>query len=119
MKIDLIYFNENGKFKYEGVFELPEGRELFEIRDLIRALRKQRRLPGLESGYWDGYIFANGDEAYPFLIFPDELSSRAKRVAEAFSELANTCPYLSWDCEHSKNTSKGECSPGTCPLLLE
>jgi hypothetical protein len=117
IKLTLHYFSLNGKFKYEGVLELPEGRELFEVGNLISALRRQRRLPGIQSGYWDGYIYANGEDAYPFLVAPDKETRLTNNVKTAFTELESECPYRTGTiCENQFNRA-ASCHVQYCPLL--
>jgi hypothetical protein len=56
------------------------------------------------------------------LTQPNKLAEHARKVSEAFAELANGCPYRGWDddCEHPKiEMNSMNCAACNCPLLLE
>ncbi len=56
-KITLQYFKETGKWGYEGTLEFPDDGNMYDLKDLVRSLDNQCKLPGLRSGTWDGPIY--------------------------------------------------------------
>ena len=54
--VKLDYFNSNGKWKYEGEFEVHDNIPLHEIWEDVISFKKRGSLPGLQSGKWSGMI---------------------------------------------------------------
>lgn len=46
----LTYFKKNGKYYSDGSFVVAETTQLYEIWELVRAMRKAGALPGLVEG---------------------------------------------------------------------
>jgi hypothetical protein len=70
-KITLLYFKDTGKWAYEGTLEFPDDGNMYELRDLVKSLDDQRKLPGLASGSWDGPIYIDSSlhpKGFPQLI---------------------------------------------------
>ena len=81
LKVKVNYFMENGKWKYSAVFESTSP-AMWEVAEEFKELRSQKKLPGLQSGNWEGYILLDSEEGYPMLIHPvePEALSLLKRV---------------------------------------
>lgn len=57
------YYKPSGKFYDRTTFEFgPSIKYLYQVTDAVRALAAQGKLPGLESGRWDGYIVIEFNE---------------------------------------------------------
>lgn len=57
-QVKLTYFNERGKYKYEGEY-LSRCDHMFEIWSEIESMQRSEKLPGLSSGSWDGPILVD------------------------------------------------------------
>lgn len=79
--IKLTYFKESGKFytnaQFEGIFERigDHGQPIIgpymnDVVEQVRGYIKDKTLPGLQSGSWDGPILVDCDLGYPCLILP-------------------------------------------------
>lgn len=78
-KVYLTYFTSTGKYYGEGDFtkefsnigsEQRRSCYMIEVFDYVRGLKKERQLPGLESGTWDGPILVDCEDGWPELILP-------------------------------------------------
>ena len=73
IEISFIYFKDTGKY-------YTDGKQTFLKTDFPigcvypsqygRHLRSERKLPGLESGHWDGPFMV--DAGYPELVLPEK-----------------------------------------------
>ena len=55
-QVKLTYFGElSGKYKYDGEY-LSRCEHIFEIWSEIKLMQRHDKLPGLQSGSWDGPI---------------------------------------------------------------
>ena len=81
MKIKVNYFMEYGKWKYPAEYESTRP-AMWEVAEEFKQLRAEKKLPGLASGNWDGFILLDSDEGYPMMILPVETEALAllKRV---------------------------------------
>lgn len=71
VKVPITYFKPSGKYKYSGHMELPRNLSVYKGMIDFEDLRIRHKLPGLESGQWDGHIhidFSLLDQGYPVLI---------------------------------------------------
>lgn len=51
-KVNLTYFKESGKYYTNGEY-ISHKEHMFEIFDEVKELKRCKRLPGLQSGWWD------------------------------------------------------------------
>jgi NurA-like 5'-3' nuclease len=73
-KVKLTYFKPSGKWYENGEYEsnIPFSKD-FKIYDEVRVMNIiDKKLPGLYSGEWDGYILVVPESGVPYLIIPDE-----------------------------------------------
>lgn len=76
--IEVQYFKTSGKFytsesyvgRYQNVSEDVTLRQCYmtEVCDDLRERNRQGKLPGLQSGKWDGFIYVDCEEGFPCLI---------------------------------------------------
>lgn len=77
--IKITYFKDTGKLytsaEHTGEFDAcdPDGCcYMLGVKDWVKRLRCEGKLPGLQSGRWDdGYILIDCFEGYPCLILPE------------------------------------------------
>ncbi len=81
-KIAIQYFKESGKlYVSEEVTREFTACEpvgccyMNDVVDWIRECRASRSLPGLQSGFWSGYIYVDCPDGYPCLILPPGVQS--------------------------------------------
>lgn len=55
--IYLQYFKPSGKWGYEGILEWPKNSSMHGLMDHVDQLNKDKELPGLASGTWEGHIY--------------------------------------------------------------
>ncbi len=70
-RIKLQYFKSSGKWGYEGELEWADDKSMYGLIDHVKDLDRNRKLPGLASGSWDGPIYLDTSEhpmGYPLLI---------------------------------------------------
>jgi len=63
MKVNLVYFKQNGKYYTEGSYESLKQR-LYEIHDEVRTLLRIKLLPGLMNGH-SNFIVSVDVPAHP------------------------------------------------------
>lgn len=78
-EIKLTYFKPSGKLYADGSFmcecdsirsasTAPRSCYMYDAIDRVKELRTEGKLPGLQSGKWEGPILVDCDEGYPHLI---------------------------------------------------
>lgn len=84
-KITITYFKPSGKLyttaeveeEFSDIANYSEGATepvcyMYDVVDWVEALRDQAKLPGLQSGKWEGFILVDCPEyGYPHLIKPE------------------------------------------------
>lgn len=57
MHVQVTYFKPSGKMYTIADWELPDGTDFYAVLDCFRTLLVAgKRLPGLASARWDGYV---------------------------------------------------------------
>ena len=73
MKIKCTYFKDTGKFYTEGEEEFDYDtllKGLIYPREIGGRLKELCRLPGLQSGTWNGPFVVEPEDTYPELVLP-------------------------------------------------
>lgn len=69
--VKLQYFKPSGKWGYEGEMFWDDDKSMHGLMDEIENLNLLRKLSGLASGRWEGFIYVDTTEhpmGYPLLI---------------------------------------------------
>lgn len=72
--VNLTYFNENGKFKYDGTYRTTK-QHMYQIFDEVRQMLRERRLPGLIENHSPFIVHVDApdnEHNYPGLVFLTE-----------------------------------------------